>query len=202
MSCVINLEAALVKPALSTCNMYKYFFIRTRAKLLIVLDHFFCAISYSTEFKPTLPNLQLGKRGRHHIAAVRYNHQKQNGGKTIFLPFGGHAHFLKGLGLISPKSGVCIPPQVLCSICRYFEVSVVSQVSVRIEEAFLIHANTRKIPIKKIKYRPVSQVSVSQYLCPGIGQAIPVSQVSVSQYQSHRYRYRNTCETGITDRYL
>ena len=39
-------------------------------------------------------------------------------------------------------------------------------VSVRIEEAFLIHANTRTIPIqKKIKHRP------------GIGQAIPVSAV-------------------------
>ena len=50
-------------------------------------------------------------------------------------------------------------------------------VSVRIEEAFLIHANTRTIPIqkKKIKYRS------------GIGQAIPVSQVSV-------------CDTSLTGR--
>ena len=41
----------------------------------------------------------------------------------------------------------------------------------RIEEAFQIHANTRKIPIKKkTKYRP------------GIGQAIPVSQVSPDRY--------------------
>ena len=42
------------------------------------------------------------------------------------------------MGQISPKSGVCILPKVLCSIWRYFEVSVVSQVSVRIEEAFLM----------------------------------------------------------------
>ena len=81
-----------------------------------------------------------------------------------------------GLGQISPKCGVCIPPKVFCSIWRYFEVSDQSQVSVRIEEAFQIHTNTRKIPItKKTKYRP------------GIGLAIPVS----------RYRSGDTSLTGI-----
>ena len=85
---------------------------------------------------------------------------------------------LSGMVAISPKSGVCIPPKVFCSVWRYFEVSEQSQVSVRIgiEEAFQIHTNTRKIPItKKTKYRP------------GIGLAIPVS----------RYRSGDTSLTGI-----
>ena len=102
--------------------------------------------------------------------------------KGHILPFGVHhsCYFLElcemGLGQISPKCGVCIPPKVCCSIWRYFEVSGQSQVSVRIEEAFQIHTNTRKIPItKKTKYRP------------GIGLAIPVS----------RYRSGDTSLTGI-----
>ena len=106
-----------------------------------------------------------------------------------------------GLVAISPQSGVCIPPKVLCSIWRYFEVSDQRQVSVRIEEAFQIHANTRKIPIKKkTKYRPgiglaipvsryfidqeipVSQVSPDRYLDTGIARPIPVSLVSSDRY--------------------
>ena len=50
-----------------------------------------------------------------------------------------------GMVVISPKSGVCIPPKVLCSMWRYFEVSVVSQVSVRIEEAFQIHLSSNEL---------------------------------------------------------
>ena len=60
-----------------------------------------------------------------------------------------------GLGPISPKRGVCILPNVFCSIWRYSDVSEQSQVSVRIEEAFQIHAkNDRYRPQKKTKYRP------------------------------------------------
>ena len=62
-----------------------------------------------------------------------------------------------GLGPISPKCGVCIPPNVFCSIWRYFDVSEQSQVSVRIEEAFQIHA-------KNDRYRPQKKPSIGQVL--------------------------------------
>ena len=61
----------------------------------------------------------------------------------------------EGPGLGFPQMWVCIPRNVFCSIWRYFYVSEQSQVSVRIEEAFQIHAkNDRYRPHKKTKYRP------------------------------------------------
>ena len=88
----------------------------------------------------------------------------------------------EGLGSDSPKCGVCIPSNVFCSIWRYFDVSEQSQVSVRIEEAFQIHAKyTQNTDHKK---NQVSARYRSGNTCV---------QVSVRRYQSHRYRSGDTC---------
>merc|ERR1712086_835306 len=86
-----------------------------------------------------------------------------------------------GMGPISPKCGVCIPPKVFCivfgGILMYPSRVRYRCVSKRPSKYTQIHAKYRSQ-----KNPSIDQVSVWQYLCPGIDLALPVSQVSVWQY--------------------